>query len=384
VGLLAVGVAGAIFRPRGIAAWIIPLIAAVLAVVTTVLDLSQVHDALRPLASPLGFVLVAVPLAVSLDRVGVFHELAAIAARRRFVVGWLWILAALVVAFLNLDAAVVLLTPLYIRTAALIDVDPIALAFQPVLLASLASGVLAVSNLTNLLAASHLSLTNVDFLRHLALPSVVASVVAWIGYRVLFHSQVRVRALPPAHDSDRRALVLGLGAIALFLLLLVGGEHVGVEAWQAALITEVLLIVVTRAVPVRALPIGTVVLAGALAVLAAGVELRLPHAFDQLGRGGAHGFLAGVVSANVINNLPATLVGLPHIARVDAVWAMLLGVNMGPVLVLTGSLAGLLWQEGARRAGCSVRATTYMRVGAIVGIPAMVGAYITLAVTGVK
>ncbi len=286
--------------------------------------------------------------------------------------------------FLNLDAAVVLLTPLYIRTASLVDVDPLALAFQPVLLASFASGVLAVSNLTNLLAASHLSLTNVDFLRHLALPSVVASAVGWIGYRVVFRSHLDVRASPPAHETDRRALVVGLGAIALFLFLLVGGEHVGIEAWQAALVTEVVLIVVTRAIPVRALPIGTVVLAAALAVLAAGVELRLPHAFDQLGRGGAHGFLAGVVSANVINNLPATLVGLPHITRVDTVWAMLLGVNMGPALVLTGSLAGLLWQESARQAGLSVRATTYMKIGAIVGIPAMLAAFVTLTVGGVK
>jgi arsenical pump membrane protein len=380
--LLAVGVAGAIFRPRGLPAWLLPLIAAVLAVATTVLDLSQVHDALRPLASPLGFVLVAVPLAVSLDRVGVFHELAAIAARRRFVVGWLWILAALVVAFLNLDAAVVLLTPLYIRTARLIDVDPLALVFQPVLLASLASGVLAVSNLTNLLAAARLSLGNADFLRHLALPSVVASAIGWIAYRAVFRSHLRAHASPPEHEADRRALVVGLGAIALFLVLLVGGEHVGVEAWQAALVTEIFLILLTRAVPVRALPVGTVVLAAALAVLAAGVEVRLPHAFDQLGRGGAHGFLAGVVSANVINNLPATLVGLPHITRIDAVWPMLLGVNMGPTLVLTGSLAGLLWQEGARRAGVAVRATTYMKVGAAVGLPAMLAAYATLRLAG--
>jgi arsenical pump membrane protein len=380
VVLLAVGVAGAIFRPRGLPAWVVPLFAALLAVVTTVLDLSQVHDALRPLASPLGFVLVAVPLAVSLDRVGVFHELAAIAARRRFVVGWLWVLAALVVAFLNLDAAVVLLTPLYIRTARLIDVDPLALAFQPVLLASLASGVLAVSNLTNLLAASRLSLSNADFLRHLALPSVVASAVGWIAYRSAFPT--RAHASPPDHEPDRRAHVVGLGAIVLFLVLLVGGEHIGIEAWQAALVTEVFLIVVTRALPLRALPIGTVVLAAALAVLAAGVEVRLPHAFDALGRGGAPGFLAGVVSADVINNLPATLVGLPHIPRVSAVWPMLLGVNIGPTLVLTGSLAGLLWQEGARRAGLDVRAPTYMRVGAVVGIPAMLAAFVVLRLAG--
>jgi len=379
VVLLALGVAGALARPRGLPAWCVPVAVALLAVAFGVLNLTQVHDALRPLASPLGFVLLAVPLAVSLDTVGVFQELAAIAARRRHVAGLLWILAALVVALLNLDAAVVLLTPLYIRTARLVGADPVAFAFQPVLLASLASGFLAVSNLTNLLAASRLSLTNVDFLRHLALPSLVASAVGWLAYRVVFPARPHVAI---EHVPERRALVVGIGAIALFLALLVGGEHFGVEAWLAALVTELVLVAVTRRVPWRQVPVGTVALVAALAVLAAGVAIRLPHAFDQLGRGGDHGFLAGVVSANVINNLPTVLVGLPHVGRTAAVWPLLLGVNAGPTLVLTGSVAALLWQAAARQAGVDVRAGTYSRVGMKVGIPAMAAAYLALRMAG--
>ncbi|HEY5076065.1 MAG TPA: SLC13 family permease, partial [Acidimicrobiia bacterium] len=192
VALLAGGLIGALARPGNVPAWALPLGAALVAVATRVVDGTQLHDVLRPLAAPLAFVLVAVPLAASLDHVGVFGELAALAARSRHVVGSLWILAALVVALLNLDAAVVLLTPLYIRTALLVDVDPVALAFQPVLLASLASSVLVVSNLTNLLAASHLSLQNSDFLRHLALPSLAASAVGWFAYRRVF--RIRARA----------------------------------------------------------------------------------------------------------------------------------------------------------------------------------------------
>ena len=64
-----------------------------------------------------------------------------------------WIIAAAVVALLNLDAAVVLLTPLYIRTARNTGLDPVMLAFQPVLLAMLASSALPISNLTNLIVA---------------------------------------------------------------------------------------------------------------------------------------------------------------------------------------------------------------------------------------
>ena len=66
----------------------------------------------------------------------------------------LWVLGALVTTILNLDASVVLLTPLYVRIARRCGLDPLALAFQPVLLSCLASSALPVSNLTNLIAAS--------------------------------------------------------------------------------------------------------------------------------------------------------------------------------------------------------------------------------------
>jgi arsenical pump membrane protein len=380
VVLLAVGLGGAILGPAHLQVWALPVIAATIAVLTGIVDVGRLDDVLRPLGAPLGFVLVAVPLAASLDHVGVFDELAGFAARSRHVVGTLWILAFLVVALLNLDAAVVLLTPLYARTAVMVDVDPVALVFQPVLLASLASGVLVVSNLTNLLAASRLSLQNTDFLGHLALPSLVASTVGWFAYRRVF--PVHARTLTEPRPVDRRALALGLGTIALFLVLLLGGEPLGLPAWAAALVAEVVLLAVTRRVPWRYVPVGTVVLAGALGVLAAGVASELPHVFSSLGRGGFEGFGAGVLSANLLNNLPAVLVGLTHVSVRTHVWPLLLGVNLGPLLLVTGSLAGLLWQAGARRAGVEIDAVRYSRVGAAVGVPAMLAAVAVLRLTG--
>jgi arsenical pump membrane protein len=141
------------------------------------------------------------------------------------------------------------------------------------------------------------------------------------------------------------------------------------------------LLVATRRAPWRHVPVATVVLAAALAVLAAGVASELPHAFTSLGAGGFEGFGAGVLSANVLNNLPALLVGLTHVSVRSHVWPLLLGVNLGPLLLLTGSLAGLLWQAGARRAGVEIDALRYSRVGAAVGVPAMVAAALVLRLT---
>jgi arsenical pump membrane protein len=61
---------------------------------------------------------------------------------------------------------------------------------------------------------------------------------------------------------------------------------------------------------------------------------------------------------------------------------LLLGVNLGPTLVITGSLAGLLWQESARRAGVEVNAARYSSVGIRVGVPAMIAAAAVLFLLG--
>jgi arsenical pump membrane protein len=377
VFLLIVGVAGAVARPWRLPAWVMPAGAAAAALLTRNVTLHEARVTLRPLGAPLAFVAVAVPLAVLLDDVGIFEELAGRAARSRRVVGACWILAAAVVALLNLDAAVVLLTPLYIQTARRVGLDPVMLAFQPVLLAMLASGVLPVSNLTNLIVASRLSLTSTDFIAHLALPSVVASVAGWFVYRRIFPARAVVGVHPGTVDV--RALVVGGSGVGLFLVLLVGGEHVGIPAWAAGLAAIGFLVLFTRSLPWRRVPLGTVVLAAALAIVAESAAAAFPHALAGAGHGGARGFGFGLVSANLLNNLPATLVTLPHVTRTANVWPLLFGLNAGPTLVITGSLAGLLWQASARASGVQVSARQYSRVGLLVGVPAMVVGLVALS-----
>ena len=130
------------------------------------------------------------PLAVVLDEVGFFAAVAALVDGGRHLRLGLWALAAAVVILFNLDAAVVLLTPLYVRIARRHGEDPLALAFIPALMASLASTVLPVSNLTNLVVAEQLDVGAGDFLVHAAPAALVAVVVGWFGHRRRFPSPV--------------------------------------------------------------------------------------------------------------------------------------------------------------------------------------------------
>ena len=180
VVLLVVGTVGALARPWGLPAWAAPVAAAVLALALRTLEPGEAWDAVQPLGAPIAFLLLAVPLAAMLDDLGVFSAAAHLASGRHVCAG-LWIVGAVMVAVLNLDAAVVLWTPLAVTVARRWQLDPVAMAFQPALLACLASSALPVSNLTNLIAVSSGRLTAGELVAHLALPTVASCVIGYAG-----------------------------------------------------------------------------------------------------------------------------------------------------------------------------------------------------------
>lgn len=370
---LAAGVVGTVVPMRRVPVAVVAAAIAVAALVVGIVPPSAFGDALDALASPLVFLLLAVPLAVALDEVGFFASAAALVDGGRHLRLGLWGLAAAVTVLFNLDAAVVLLTPLYIRVAARHREDPVALAFIPALMASLASTVLPVSNLTNLIVVDRIDVGAIEFLTRAAPSAVAAVVVGWFAYRRTFPA--RREEAPHSDVVDRRALRIGVLVTAWLLVGFTVGERLGVPAWAVTAVALLGLTLLTGRLAWRAVPLGPAVLALALGTLAvaAAPSLHLDGLFAIDGRAGdAAVFGAAAAGANVVNNLPATVVALPSLdAHPERAWALLLGVNLGPLLWVTGALSTLLWQSTMARLGHPVSPRRYAAVGWRVGVPAL-------------
>lgn len=91
-------------------------------------------------------------------------------------------------------------------------------------------------------------------------------------------------------------------------------------------------------------------------------------------RGGSHR------PAVLVNNLPAA--SLLAARPPEHPFALLVGLNLGPNLCVTGSLAWFLWLRAARTAGARPSFAKATRLGIAAALPAMVAAVGLLTLTG--
>ena len=324
--------------------------------------------------------LVAVTVLAELgDAAGVFDLAARQAARlgrgrtwRLFLL--VCLLAGLTTTLLGLDTTAVLLTPVVLSLAGQLELDPLPFAMATVWLANTASLLLPVSNLTNLLALHRLALGPREFAGRMW-PAALLAFVITVAVLLLRHRRAltgRYRAAP-AVPVDRRLAAFGGAAIAVFAGLVLGGVDV---TWAAAGCAAALVLpFLTRdrrvQLRVRLLPWRLVLLVAGLFLV---VEAAHRHGLDRLlasvaGAGDGPGALlrlaaTGAVGANLVNNLPAYLALEPVAGDAPArLLALLVGVNAGPLVLLWGSLATLLWRERCAARGLHVSAWSFAAGG---------------------
>lgn len=285
------------------------------------------------------------------------------------------------------DATAVVLTPAVLAAVRKSKAQPLPFLFACAMIANAASFVLPISNPANLVVF-HAGMPPLGrWLASFLLPSILSIAATFLVLRWYFRKDL-CEELPESNESielkpSGKMVLYGLGLVVLVLLVVSSlNKDLGLPTCIAALCVTIAVSLRNQANPLplaKEISWPTLGLVAALFVIVDAVEsigaLHITeaalHRAETLGpyAGSLVTSFAVAVGNNLLNNLPLGLIagGTLTAARAHELMAnaVLIGVDLGPNLSVTGSLATILWLLALRKEKLEVSALDFLKVGAI-------------------
>ena len=399
-------IAGVIIRPFRIAEAVWAVAGAALLVIFTLITPADAAHGIAKGTDVYLFLLGMMLLAEVAREEMLFHWLAAQAAnyaqgsaKRLFLL--IYTVGIIVTTFLSNDATAVVLTPAVAAACRAARVSkPLPYLFICAFIANAASFVLPISNPANLvLYASHMPAL-LQWLPRYILPSLFS-----IGftYFMLYWTQRNDLREPIEKDLERAKLTstgktaaIGILATAVVLLLASAFDiPLGLPTAITGILTTIIVLLAAKKSPatiVKGISWSVLPLVAGLFVIVEALNktglirtlgtLLTNSATRSVNQTAWTSGIGIALLSNGMNNLPTGLIAadairathLPEIIRS----AILIGVDLGPNLSVTGSLATILWLVALKREGQAVSAWTFLKLGMLVMTPALLAALAAL------
>lgn len=380
-----------LLRPRGIAEvyWVGG--GALLLIALRLVPLQLAGKAIAEGTDVYLFLLGMMLLSALAETHGVFHWLASAAVHgahgsRLRLFTLVYGIGAIVTVFLSNDATAVVLTPAILAAVRRSKVAPLPYLFACALIANAASFVLPISNPANLVVFHNGMPPLGSWLLSFGLPSALTIGATYLVLCVLFRKELSGTLAADQTEplrNDGRLVLGGLGlTVAVLLTASALGLDLGLPTCITALVIAAAVSLKARCNPLRlakAISWETLALVAGLFILVDAVQSvgsfhfaqaalhwaeRLPPASGAL----ATGFAVGIAN-NLVNNLPLGLIagGTLHIAHTTGLLAdaVLIGVDLGPNLSVTGSLVTILWLIALRKENLHVGFRDFLKIGVV-------------------
>jgi len=285
------------------------------------------------------------------------------------------------------DATAVVLTPAILTAVRKAKVPPLPYLFACALIANAASFVLPISNPANLVVFHHGMPPLGPWLLSFGVPSILSIATTYLVMRAVFRKELSACI---EHQVDLKPLPangkLVLAGLALMVVVLLAAsawnKDLGLPTCLVALLITAVVSIKARSNPLqlaKEISWGTLLLVAGLFIMVDAMESIGALHFTEDALNWTQGltppvgalltsFVVGIGN-NLVNNLP---LGLMAGATVNAVHvqgllanSVLIGVDLGPNLSVTGSLATILWLIALRKEKLDVRFWDFLKVGAL-------------------
>ena len=402
--------------------WIPPLLGALSLLLFGLLDPSEVLSGLtasgdvNPLKILTLFLSMTL-LSVFLDEAKFFGYLASAILRRagksqKVFFLYLFLTVSVLTIFTSNDIIVLTFTPFLCYFSRKAKIDPLPYFICEFAAANTFSMALMIGNPTNIYLSASAGVDFGTYLTEMWLPTLLSGGAVLVVLFLLFRKRLSVPMTQDLAEGtgeehevrDRGFLAIGLVHLGLCIVSLAMSAYLPVPRWMlclgfaASLILTVLIYCVLRRRSPRILlrstgrlPLDIIPFVLSMFVLVLGLE---KYGVTDLIRTALEGpgtvFRYGVASflaANVVNNIPMSVLFSPvvggieaAVTRADALYATVIGSNLGAFFTPIGALAGIMWSAMLKKYGVRLTFAEFVRYGSAVAIPALGAALLGLCI----
>lgn len=394
------------------------LLTPVLIIIFGLINYSQIiqglsgEDSLNPFGILVLF-LSMVFMSIYLDITGFFEYCARIALKfsknngKTLFFSFYFIISFLTI-FTSNDIIILTFTPFIYYFSKNAGIDPIPYLITEFFAANTWSMMLFIGNPTNIVLASAFQIDFLEYFKWMIIPTVAAGLVNITLLYLVFRKKIQIQikqkdSIKPIDAvTDKLGAVLGILVLFSCIIALAIAPYLNIELWLISLgfaLTLIIILIIresftglirkninlkkftlTKAfkrMPISIIPfiLGMFITVEALRIygVTADIGYFLGGIIDQSATFGVFLFgFTSAISANIVNNIPMTVAYVPiietsaNILNLPAIYATVVGSNLGANITPIGALAGIMWMTILRNKDVDFSFKDFIKYGLII------------------
>ena len=309
----------------------------------------------------------------------------------------LYLLVAVLTIFTSNDVVILTFTPFICFFAKRTKINPLPYLIAEFAAANTWSMMFIIGNPTNIYLGTSAGITFIDYFKVMAIPTLVAGVIQLGIIFLIFFKKLKepISAEDEEYKIESKVdLIIGLTILISVLVLLIISNYIHLEMYLISLLGAVALLLISLfvrlftkknwnylgdslvRVPYQLIPF---ILSMFVIVVALSYQGISEHISSFLNKGSSiwiYG-ISSFISANIINNIPMSILfsnlvkGLTGNAYLEAVYASIIGSNIGAIFTPIGALAGIMFSSLLNKHDIKFSFLSFVKYGSIISIPTL-------------
>ena len=379
--------------------WIIAFIGAVILLACSLAPIESVWSQLTATASinPLKILVLffsMTTISVILDELGLFRYLASVAsskAKEKQITLFLmfYLLTSVLTIFTSNDVVILTLTPFICFFSKRSKINPIPYLVAEFCAANTWSLMLIIGNPTNIYLATSYGIDFVSYFKVMAIPTLVGGLIELALLLLIFRKSLKQPIQSNEliyHVDDKIPVIVGLSILGICLTFLVISSYIKIQMWFVSFICAFILIIfmliyscfkkttflhlkeTAKRLPYQLIPFFLSMFVIVVALNSQGISEKFSSLLGPNNSIWVYGY-SSFLASNLINNIPMSILFANLTPNTEAVFASIIGSNIGAFLTPIGALAGIMFTSLVAKNNIRFRFIDFIKYGVIISIP---------------